>query len=311
YKLLDFGEGVINGIFSRLGSARTFRVVGFLALLALFTFAGLVELWCWLTLGGEFLGIANNSCMHLFSRSYIQHATELSFSLTGFLFVGVSVVAVITRQSSDEPTQTAELTIVTGEEIPEVEGTYSLYRDEIERYVGGSRIDSTLIGWSVVSNSPESLIAYREQKLPVEPPDGTYEIWNSITGPTPTEGDAWRLHETTDQQRDDEPLPDWLQGPNGEIDWWIVPDTEPQLEAFKLKLKRAVGYAVSASILGVIIQSYPWNLSTDPDPWLETLPMHQHLLYGILATIFTFVFIGMAWTSIGLLELIQKSRSAD
>lgn len=308
--LLTIAESVIESIFDGISGGRVLRISGFLTLLLLFGIGVIAEVWCWLTIGGELLGFTSGTCIHLFSLAFIGPATELSFALTGFLFVGVTLVAVIVGQVEDQPAQTAELIISTDEETVETRADYSFPEGKIELYEGGEQLDDDWVNWTIAVRSADSLQANRTQtqKKPIEPPDGSYVIWNSLTGPAPTEGRAWHLSGDIHGQNVDE-FPDWLLGAEKGISWWIVADLEPRLAAFRAKLRRATGYAVSASVLGVIIQSYPWYVTVSENPWLGRLPMHQHFFYGVLAIIFTFVFIGMTWTSIGLLELIRRSRT--
>jgi hypothetical protein len=306
--LLTTAESVIEWIFDGISGGRVLRILGFLTLLLLFGIGVIAEIWCWLTTVGELFGFTSGTCVHLFSLAFIEPATELSFALTGFLFVGVTLVAVLMGQAGDQPAQTAELIISTDEETVEMRGDYSFPEGEIELYEGGEQLDDDWVTWTIIVRSADSLQANRTQKMTIEPPDGSYVIWNSLTGPAPTEGRAWHLSGDIHERNVDE-FPDWLLGSEKGISWWIVADLEPRLAAFRAKLRRATGYAVSASVLGVIIQSYPWRVTVSENPWLGRLPMSQHFFYGVLAIVFTFVFIGMAWTSIGLLELIRRSRT--
>lgn len=306
--LLATAETVMELIFSGKSWGRALRISGFFTLLILFAVGVIAEVRCWLTIGGELIGFTGIRCGHLFNLNFIGVATELSFALTGFLFVGVAVVAVLASQATDQPAQTAELIISTQEETAETQAEYNLSEGKIELYESGGKIDDDWVDWTIAVRSADSLRAFRTQKKPVEPPDGSYIIWNSLTGPAPTEGRAWNLRGDFYNRAVDD-FPDWLMGSGEEINWWIVADLEPRLAAFRAKVRWATGYAVSASVLGVIILSYPWQSNVVQNPWLGSLPMHQHFFYGLLTIIFTFVFIGMAWTSIGLLELIGRART--
>lgn len=306
--LLTTGETAIDLIFKQISGGRILRISGFLALLLLFGIGVMAEIWCWLTIGGNLLGFTNVTCVHPFNLTFIGSATELSLALTGFLFVGVAVVVVFASREEDQPTETGELTISTQEQQTDTEDNYSLPEGTLKLYESGKKLDENRINWIIDVRSHDLLEAHRSQKKPIEPSDGSYVIWNSLTGPAPAEGRAWHLSGDIHGRNVDE-FPNWLLSTGRRINWWIVPDLEPQLAAFKAKVRRATGYAVSSSVLGVIIMSYPWEVNPEQNPWLHALPMHEHFLYGLLAIVFTFVFLGMAWTSIGLLEFIKKSRT--
>ncbi|WP_152416107.1 hypothetical protein [Halococcus hamelinensis] len=84
---------------------------------------------------------------------------------------------------------------------------------------------------------------------------------------------------------------------------------------FNRRLQRALAYSISASLLGVLITT----LLPLPVLFVHDLPrvvsgpvsLISNVGYAFLTHVFTFIFLGMVWTSVELIELLDTSSDTD
>lgn len=310
-------ESLLERFFGGFWGLGRLKIVGMFALVVAFLIGSLNELWCIL---GSLVLNETGVCSHVFNLAFVDNATTLSFSLTAFLLVGVTVVVAVQRQqtSPDLNVDVAELWLRTGLEGVNLNEWISVVEGSVERYTDGRQDGPEYVDWELQPRTNRLIFGRREPPEPdtIQPPDGNYEIVNarSMVDPdAPPANLAWRLQGEIRRPYERIEEIDWLVAGENRIDWWLVEDEDEEgtSQAFRARLGSALSYSVSASVLGILIQWYPWISGDTTAPWLSTLSLPVHVFYSVFSTFFALIFLGMIWTSIDLVELMARMREKE
>lgn len=266
-------------------------------------------------------------CIHVWTPEFIEMATSLSFSLTAFLLVGVTVLVAVERQQrlaegdDNGPELTAILHVRSGNGEEFTDNDPYFYVSDIVEYEDGSRIagevgprwyiervDGRRITVVEVSDRSDAMLlgtgVYRIRKPDPREEDGF-------------EGNGWRAYGRYQGSAQYLPEVNWLLNPDQRVDWVVREEDQNDVDEddlsnaerraqFRAKLGRAISYSISAAILGIGMQGYPWSTAANATPWLSDLPPVEHLIYWTSSYVFLVIFLGMVWTSIGLIELMLQ-----
>ncbi|WP_132060293.1 hypothetical protein [Halorussus amylolyticus] len=303
-------EGILNWMFEKRVSLASLKSFGLLLLVVGFVIGVFFEAVCVISSVADLVGFSSSTCIHVFGLRLIDPATTFSFSLTAFLLVATTVVVAVVG-STAAPNRIGSLRIKTVDGFPELPNSAQISEGRLTKYTDIGKLDPHHVQWLLHAKSPESIAAYRAEKNELEPTDGKYQIWRVGNEPPASERPVWRFQGDIGWENKDNNLPDWLVSDSNErqsIDWWIVPDQEDAHQELRTALQSSLTYSISASLLGIVLAWYPWDTGSLPNPWLTGLSPWENLSYAVLATLFTFVFLGMVYTSIGIIEILPKLR---
>lgn len=263
-------------------------------------------------------------CLHVWTPEFIESATTLSFSLTAFLLVGVTVlVGVESQQGSNELNdngqgRTAILDVRPGtrEEFTDNDPHFDV--SDIVEYQDGRRIGGA-VGprWYIedVDERRVTVVEVSERSDAILLGSGVYRIRKPDEGEP--DGNIWRVYGSYQGSPQYKIELNWLLEDNRRVDWIVgevdqndadegdVSRSDPR-EQFRAKLGKALSYSISASILGIVIQGYPWSTTANMTPWLSDLSPVEHIGYWASSYVFIVIFLGMVWTSVGLIELMLR-----
>lgn len=303
-------EDILSWVFEGRVSLVSLKPVGLLLLMAGFVTGVLFETVCIISSIADLLGLGSSTCIHVFSHRLIDPATTFSFSLTAFLLVATTVVVAVVNNTAT-PNRTSDFRIRTVDEFPELPNSALVTEGRLTKYTDVGRLDTQYVRWLLHAESAELIAAYRTEKDELEPTDGKYQIWRLKNDPPPSERPVWRLQGDIRWKDRENNLSEWLvsDGDDGQsIDWWIVPDKVDTYQELQTSVRSSLTYSISASLLGIVLAWYPWDTGFLPNPWLIGLSPWENIIYAVLATLFTFVFLGMVYTSIGIIEILPKLR---
>lgn len=293
---------------------------GLYALAIVTVFLLIIELLCHGIVGTNPI---QGSCRHFITLQFIDRATTFSFSLTAFLLVGVVVVSsflVTEEQQLELGIDEFELQLGEGGGGDSDRGYVTI--TEFEDFESGDKrkSESGLTTWFSNSftqklshnNYPKSyeILRLSEEKEGLGLGGKRYAVRDIETeeaDPDLEEKYDYRIKGRGHFDRD-YPGNRYYIDPEDERPriHWLLREEEPELRVLERQLRRAVSYSISASVLGVLIQGYPWLAATAPDPWLLDLSFPETVVYIPASYLFTLIFLGMIGTSVGLLELMSE-----
>lgn len=261
------------------------------------------------------------SCRHFITLQFIDRATTFSFSLTAFLLVGVVVISsfLVSEEQqleigidefelqlgegggSDNDRSNITITdyedLESGNERLSEAGLTTWFFNSIERkrYNGYPRVYEIV---QLSEGKDLGLGGSRYAVLDVDGdetnPDLEEKYDYRIKGRSHVSEDIFNNHSYIDPEDEQSRI------------HWLLREEESELRTLERQLQRTVTYSISASLLGVLIQGYPWVPAMIPDPWLLTLSFPETVVYIPASYLFTLIFLGMIETSVGLLEVMNE-----
>jgi hypothetical protein len=265
-------------------------------------------------------------CRHILTIQLIEGATSLAFSLTAFLLVGTVVLAADQIRESEVDSSDGgrgdgwQLRIKPDNNVSRDRPRIQVI-DLIE-FKNYKRIDSGVgPDWYIMDSDLENrtlIVAQDTIQSDLSIPEGTYRV--DITDTGSSESHSWLAYLESDvdfseynlgvlERAFTESTLGWAIRPESETD--DDGDLDGTVQEYRRQVQRALSYGVSASILGILIQAYPFGAPESIGVWLSNLESFEHIGYFISSYIFILMFSGMIWTSIGLVELLSNLSSSS
>ena len=218
--------------------------------------------------------LRNGKCDRLLNRHYLSAATTFSYSLSAFLLVAVAVVfSGQQRTKSDDE----------GEPNPS----------------GGSGPDDDPDG----GDYPfffEFLNPLHEEEAEGSEGENRLKEYELIRGSGQLHGASGGSNSPNSNGDNND------GGGNGD---------DKERRDFNRRLQRALAYSISASLLGVLITTLlplPVLFVYDLPPLVSSIiSSMSNIVYTFLTHAFTFIFLGMVWTSVELVGLLDTSSDTD
>jgi hypothetical protein len=298
---------------------------------------------------GVTTGVVPDTCVRVLGDRFVAEATRFSFSLTAFLLVSVAVVLTTDQRliEDEEDNDETEPEDEENEEDEESDGgdlppgdrfivrssgvgsqpvesdkKYKFQDTRRVRYNGGE--ENTIRSgngpyWVEVAELDDRIFVdeYGPEGL-IRPGIGEYRVWDldelSEAQRASVQGVTW-IAEWTNY---DGPKFIALVGaPSGRLEEQIFDESSPDasLVTFTRRLRIAVTYAISASLLGVVVLGLRPLLPAVDLAALASLGtlLQQTAQFAITAAthLFALVFLGMVWTSLELIELLVVREESE
>lgn len=279
----------------------------------------IIELLCHGIIGANPI---EGACRHFITLQFIEQATTFLFSLTAFLLVGVVVVSsFIVTETQRLNLDPQEFELVLREGGGNDNNGSQIAITHFEDFVSGEKTstESGLATWLIASPNHRILSELRNRieriQISEEPGglrlgDNRYAVRDIDGEDTDTDIEGKYDYRVKGHVNGEENFPDVLSYPDDENEQarihWLLREEEAELRAIERQLRRAVTYSVSASVLGVLIQGFPWIVDVASDPWMLGLSFPETVVYIPASYLFTFAFLGMITTSVGLLEVMAE-----
>lgn len=256
------------------------------------------------------------ACRHFITLTFIEQATTFSFSLTAFLLVGVVVVSsFIVTETRRLDFNVNEFELRLGDDDSGDNNGPQITITEYENFDSGEKAssDSGLATWYIDRNIIHPINGYEIVQLSEEIDNiglrgSRYAVRDVEGGETDLDLEENYDYRIKGRVNYSENILDNHYYRDTENEQrrihWLLREEELGLEPIERQLRRAVAYSISASVLGVLIQGYPWVAEAASDPWLLDLSFPETAVYILASYLFTFIFIGMISTSVGLLDMM-------
>lgn len=302
---------LLNWVFTSAEPLRRIGRVSFAALFPLWIFLILHEvLSCVSGKLKKDIPLVANSCWHPITVDFLDQATKFSFSLTAFLLVSTTVVVALERIRGRVLIPVGQL------EVTEIGSEEDRRPSElsIREYRNGSMVNNGTVEWWLKSRDGN---VFRVTEYRASPPDiglatGQYAIQplsgtqDTEAGPA-TDKHGWVVSGSLQgaSRRLQKDYPNEFIAPDEEIEWWVTEEAESEeiLAKMRKRIRRTATYSISASLLGVFMTGYPWA-GPNSSSWLESLSTPENIAYVLFSHAFLYVFLGMVWTSLGVLDLL-------
>jgi hypothetical protein len=298
---------------------------------------------------GVTTGVVPDTCVRVLGDRFVAEATRFSFSLTAFLLVSVAVV-LTTDQRLIEDGEDDDETGTDDEESDEDEesdgGDLPPGDRFIVRWSGGESASEE--GDTRYEFQETRRVSYRDgSEQRGNTGNGPYWVQVDEFGGHPVVDESgpkgiirtgpgayrvWDLDELSESQRASVQGRTWIaewtnyDGPkfiasvgtvSGEWENELFDESSPDasLVTFTRRLRIAVAYAISASLLGVVVLGLRPLLPAVDLAALASLGafLRQTAPFAITAAthLFALVFLGMVWTSLELIELIVVREESE
>lgn len=317
-------------------------------LLGALVFGAVLEIGICATAGAEWTPwILPDQCIHFVNLTIVNAATTLSFSLTAFLLVGGTVIGAIAgiqtidsrdseSESDGEPRQGFDLHIIEQGTSDESDSDQPVIR--ITDFAEGNIVGESgrwqwnsqggYIGPNLVITEPFiggiRVVQTTDHPEAFQFNPGQYRIypWETVTeaATKPPGTVIGRAYGTINGSLNQISHLRTRIDDDKKIDWLVTRRDRPprpadrttDVERILIRVKRALEYAISASLIGIILQGFPiassamiantLGIPIDQAIWVTWF---EHVAYFVGSYVFAVIFLGMIKTSLGFFELLS------
>lgn len=302
----------LGAVFRRPGGPRALKLVGAPLLIGAALLAGGAEvLWCALAALDLRAPLLPRGCPHVVTPGLVGPATAFAVALTAVLLVGAAVVVAGVARPADRADEDLRLVVRSGATEGDRAGDARL--DDLDvRKVGDFRVvEDGVVRWVAAAFADDRLVVRETDADPagIGPAEGRYRlrvVREGIPPETALGERGWRVTGRAEVEAPAGTRSERLFGDDGRVDWWIAP-VEAAVDGLRARLAAALAYALSASILGVLILWYPWQPAPAGAAWLADLTAAEHAAYTLLSYLFVGTLVGTYYTALDLAELLTET----